>query len=72
MLEQDVSDIRENLRRKYYKDEADVSQGIVLRLLFKLGWPVYDTQVVFPEYTLERRPCGLRALSSGEQTSHLH
>ena len=55
MLEQDISDIRENLRRGRYPNEAAVSQGIVRRLLATLGWPVYDTQVVYPEYTLEGR-----------------
>ena len=55
MLEQDISDIRENLRRGRYPNEAAVSQGIVRRLLATLGWPIYDTQVVYPEYTLEGR-----------------
>ena len=55
MLEQDISDIRENLRRGRYPNEAAVSQGIVRRLLATLGWPVYDPQVVYPEYTLEGR-----------------
>ncbi len=55
MLEQDVSDIRENLRMERYPNESAVRQGIVQRLLRSLGWPVYDPQVVYPEYTLERR-----------------
>ena len=57
MLEQDISDIREKLQmwRRHYPSESAVSQSIVLRLLFTLGWPVYDTQVVYPEYTLEGR-----------------
>ena len=53
MLDQDIRDIRENLRMGHYRDESDVSQGIVLRLLATLGWPIYDTQVVCPEYALE-------------------
>ena len=53
MLEQDVSDIRENLQRGRYPNEAAVSQGIVRRLLATLGWPVYDPQVVYPEFTVE-------------------
>ena len=55
MLEQDISDIRENLRRGHYSNEAAVSQSIVRRLLATLGWPIYDPQVVYPEYTLEGR-----------------
>ena len=54
MLEQDISDIRENLRRGRYPNEAAVSQGIVRRLLATLGWPIYDPQVVYPEFTVER------------------
>ena len=54
MLEQDIGDIRENLRRGRYPNEAAVSQGIVRRLLATLGWPIYDPQVVYPEYTIER------------------
>lgn len=53
MLEQDIRDIRENLRMGRYPNEAAVSQGIVRRLLATLGWPVYDPQVVYPEYALE-------------------
>ena len=55
MLEQDIRDIRENLRRRRYPNEAAVSQGIVRRLLGTLGWPIYDPQVVYPEYTVEGR-----------------
>ena len=55
MLEQDISDIRENLRRGRYPNEAAVSQGIVRRLLGSLGWPIYDPQVIYPEYTVEGR-----------------
>ncbi len=57
MLDQDVSDIREKLQmwRRHYPSESAVSQSIVLRLLFTLRWPIYDTQVVYPEYTLEGR-----------------
>ncbi len=36
-------------------NEAAVSQGIVLRLLQAIGWPAYDTQVVWPEYSLSGR-----------------
>ena len=32
-----------------------MSQGIVLRILHALGWPAYDTQAVWPEYSLSGR-----------------
>ena len=53
MLEQDIRDIRENLQGGRYPNEAAVSQGIVRRLLATLGWPIYDPQVVYPEYSVE-------------------
>lgn len=54
-LEQHIDDVRSGLRAGRYANEAAVSQGIVLRLLGALGWPTYETQVVFPEYSLRGR-----------------
>ena len=45
--------IQEDLRRGRFTSEAAVSQGVVLPLLHELGWPVFDTHVVWPEYSLE-------------------
>ena len=55
MLGQDISDIRNKLRMRHYASEADVRQGIVERLLTKLGWPRDNTQVFRPEYPLGER-----------------
>lgn len=54
-LEQAIEDIREGIKAGRYPNEAAVSQGIVLRLLHALGWPAYDTQIVWPEYSLSGR-----------------
>ena len=54
-LEEHINDIRERLRNGEYPNEAAVSSGIVRKLLDALGWPVYSTQVVFPEYSVESR-----------------
>jgi hypothetical protein len=54
-LEQEISGIRDGIRANRFPNEASVSQGIVLRLLNALGWPAYDTQVVWPEYSLSGR-----------------
>lgn len=51
----DLLDIRESLEAGRFSNEAAVSQGVVQRILFLLGWPVYDTGVVSPEYSLEGR-----------------
>lgn len=47
--------IRERLRRGEYTSEAAVSQGIILPTLHELGWPVFDTHIVVPEFSLEGR-----------------
>lgn len=54
-LEQEIEGIREGIKAGRYPNEAAVSQGIVLRLLHALGWPAYDTQIVWPEYSLSGR-----------------
>ena len=47
---QAIADIQTRLRAGGYPNEQAISQGIVLRLLSELGWPTYDTNVVWPEY----------------------
>ena len=42
---------RSDLRAGRFSSEAAVSQGIVLPLLNELNWPVFDTHVVWPEYS---------------------
>ena len=54
-LKEHIDDIRKRLKEGWFKNEASVSQGIVLRLLGELDWPTHDTQVVIPEYPVEGR-----------------
>jgi predicted type IV restriction endonuclease len=54
-VKEDLLDIRSGIKAGRYVNEATVSQGIVQRLLNALGWPVYDTEVVAPEYSLGTR-----------------
>jgi predicted type IV restriction endonuclease len=54
-MKEDLLDIRDGIKAGRYDNEATVSQGIVQRLLHTLGWPVYDTEVVAPEYSLGGR-----------------
>jgi hypothetical protein len=54
-VKEDLLDIRAGVKAGRYVNEATVSQGIVQRLLNALGWPVYDTEVVAPEYSLGGR-----------------
>ncbi len=50
-----IAQIRENLKLGQFINEASVSQGIVLRILQALGWPIFDSRIVSPEYALEGR-----------------
>lgn len=53
MLQEGIERIRRDLRASRFRNEAAVSQGIVLPILQELGWPVFDPQIVAPEYILE-------------------
>lgn len=47
--------VRERMRRGDFPSERAVSQGVLLPVLNELGWPVFDTNVVYPEFSLEGR-----------------
>ena len=50
-LELTIADIDQKLREGRFPNEQSISQGIVLRILSDLGWDVYDTNIVWPEYS---------------------
>ena len=50
-----IEKIRDGLREGKFISEAAVSQGILLPTLHELGWPVFDTSVVIPEFSVEGR-----------------
>lgn len=50
-----IKDIKKNILAGCFANEASVSQGIVQRILSTLGWPVYNPQIVYPEYSVEGR-----------------
>ena len=52
-LQEHIDDIRSRLEQEHFTNETAVRQGIVDRLLNALGWPTYDTQIVFPEYPVD-------------------
>lgn len=54
-IEQEINAIRVGIKTGRFSNEASVSQGVVLRLLNALGWPTYDTDAVWPEYSLGGR-----------------
>lgn len=46
-----IEDVAQKLREGRFPNEQSISQGIVLRVLSDLGWEVYDTNIVWPEYS---------------------
>lgn len=52
-LKEHVDDIRKGLQEGQFTNEAQVSHGIVGRLLDALDWPRYNTKVVTPEYSVQ-------------------
>ena len=52
-LNEHVDDIRKGLQEGQFTNEAQVSHGIVGRLLDALAWPRYNTKVVTPEYSVQ-------------------
>ena len=53
MIRETVDRIRASLRSGQFTNEASVSQGVVLSVLQELDWPVFNTSVVVPEYSVE-------------------
>ena len=51
-LEVTIDKIRDSLERRIFKNEAEVRLGIVDELLRELGWPMSNTKVVCPEYSI--------------------
>ncbi|MCG3149143.1 MAG: hypothetical protein PCFJNLEI_02602 [Verrucomicrobiae bacterium] len=49
-LESTLNDIIARLRQGRFQNEQAVSQGIVLPILRELGWDIFDTTLVWPEY----------------------
>jgi len=50
-----IEKVRQGLREGRFTSEAAVSQGILLPALHVLGWPVFDTTIVIPEFSVEGR-----------------
>lgn len=50
-----IEKVRDGLREGKFTSEAAVSQGILLPALHELGWPIFDTSIVIPEFSVEGR-----------------
>ena len=47
--------IVENLRAGRFPNESAISQGVVLRILGELGWDIWNSEAVWPEYLVGNR-----------------
>lgn len=54
-LNNKIDKIKMEIRQGKYTSEASVSTGIVLNILDCLGWPVFETDIVSEQYSLEGR-----------------
>jgi len=54
-LKDQIFQISQDIKAGKFVNEASVSQGIVLRLLQALGWQIFDSEIVSPEYSVEGR-----------------
>ena len=51
-LKKTIEYIKEGLNEWRYHNEESGKQGIVLPILHSLGWNIYDTKIVVPEYNI--------------------
>ncbi len=54
-LEDHIAEIQSKLKAGAFPNEASVSRGVLMRLLQALEWPIFDPQIVSPEYGVEGR-----------------
>ena len=54
-LENTINEIVSSIKQRDFLNEAEISNGVVLRILNELGWNVYDTKRVKPQYRIDNR-----------------
>ena len=47
-----IRQLEERIQAGAYQSEAEISRGVVQRILSELGWPTSDTEVVVPEFKI--------------------
>ena len=50
-----IGQVRQDIAAGKFRSEADISYGVVSRILDKLDWPVFDVQVVAREFKIGAR-----------------
>ena len=54
-LEENITRVQDRHRKGPFPNEQAVCQSVVLPVLKDLGWPIFDSSIVFPEYTVGGR-----------------
>ena len=54
-LTRTIESIAKGIADGRFRSEAEISAGVVKRILNDLGWPVFDTRVVAPEFKIGTR-----------------
>lgn len=50
-----IDDLKQLIAGRSFRSEAEISRGVVSRVLNELEWPVFDVQVVAPEFKIGTR-----------------
>ena len=50
-----IVDLKQRIAAASFRSEAEISRGVVSRVLHELGWPVFDVHVVTPEFKIGTR-----------------
>ena len=50
-----IKALAERISAGSFQTEADISQGVVKPILHELGWPIFDVQLVAPEFRIGSR-----------------
>ncbi len=50
-----IGSIADRINRNSYRNETEVREAIVNRVLYELGWDIYDPTAVRREYTVDKR-----------------
>ena len=50
-----IEDLKQRIAAGSFRSEAEISRGVVSRVLHELGWPVFDVHVVTPEFKIGTR-----------------
>ena len=50
-----ITDLKQGIAAGSFRSEAEISRGVVSRILHELAWPVFDVHVVTPEFRIGTR-----------------